>query len=44
MGELYYEKGSNLLKLEQSNKEEVADNMKTALFIFELTKNEKNYK
>ena len=41
LGELYYEKGSNLLKLEQSNKEEVADNMKTALFIFELTKNEK---
>ncbi|HHP1021877.1 TPA: hypothetical protein ACR3OR_005809, partial [Bacillus anthracis] len=34
LGELYYEKGSNLLKLEQSNKEEVADNMKTALFIF----------
>ncbi|KYZ67009.1 helix-turn-helix domain-containing protein [Bacillus sp. GZT] len=41
LGELYYEKGSNLLKFEQSNKEEVADNMKTALFIFELTKNEK---
>ncbi|HDR4901843.1 TPA: helix-turn-helix domain-containing protein [Bacillus cereus] len=41
LGELYYEKGSNLLKLEQSNKEEVADNMKTALFIFELTNNEK---
>ncbi|MEF7558171.1 helix-turn-helix domain-containing protein [Bacillus thuringiensis] len=41
LGELYYEKGSNLLKLEKSNKEEVADNMKTALFIFELTKNEK---
>lgn len=41
LGELYYEKGSNLLKLEQSNKEEVADNMKTALFIFELTKTKK---
>ncbi|MEF7657766.1 MULTISPECIES: helix-turn-helix domain-containing protein [Bacillus cereus group] len=41
LGELYYEKGSNLLKLEQFNKEEVADNMKKALFIFELTQNEK---
>ncbi|KOS29705.1 DNA-binding protein, partial [Bacillus anthracis] len=41
LGEQYYEKGSNLLKLEQSNKEEIADNMKTALFIFELTKKEK---
>ena len=41
LGELYYEKGSNLLKIEQFNKEEVADNMKKALFIFELTQNEK---
>ncbi|UOB80108.1 helix-turn-helix transcriptional regulator [Bacillus sp. ZJS3] len=41
LGELYYEKGSNLLKLEQFNKEEVTDNMKKALFIFELTQNEK---
>ncbi|NKW97307.1 helix-turn-helix domain-containing protein [Bacillus toyonensis] len=40
LGELYYGKGSNLLKLKQSNDENVANNMKTALFIFELTKNE----
>ncbi|MDF9451894.1 transcriptional regulator, partial [Bacillus toyonensis] len=40
LGELYYGKGSNLLKLNQSNDENVANNMKTALFIFELTKNE----
>ncbi|HGH1673564.1 helix-turn-helix domain-containing protein [Bacillus thuringiensis] len=40
LGELYYGKGSNLLKLKQSNDENVADNMKTALFIFKLTKNE----
>ncbi|MBE5109043.1 helix-turn-helix domain-containing protein [Bacillus thuringiensis] len=40
LGELYYGKGSNLLKLKQSNDENVANNMKKALFIFELTKNE----
>ncbi|XLP25614.1 helix-turn-helix domain-containing protein (plasmid) [Bacillus toyonensis] len=41
LGELYYGKGSNLLKLKQSNEEDVANNMKKSLFIFELTKNEK---
>ncbi|PHE94743.1 transcriptional regulator [Bacillus wiedmannii] len=44
LGELYYGKGSNLLKLKQSNDEIVANNMKTALFIFELTKNENKLK
>ncbi|MGQ8827187.1 helix-turn-helix domain-containing protein [Bacillus sp. NA_146.1] len=44
LGELYYGKGSNLLKLKQSNDENVANNMKTALFIFELTKNENKLK
>ncbi|MFU2030988.1 helix-turn-helix domain-containing protein [Bacillus wiedmannii] len=37
LGELYYGKSWNLLKLEQYNEEDVADNMKKALFIFELT-------
>ncbi|WHY30307.1 helix-turn-helix domain-containing protein [Bacillus wiedmannii] len=37
LGELYYGKAWNLLKLEQYNEEDVADNMKKALFIFELT-------
>ncbi|ASZ64769.1 helix-turn-helix domain-containing protein [Bacillus cereus] len=41
LGELYYGKGSNLLKLKQYNKEDVANNMQKSLFIFELTKNEK---
>ncbi|MDA2438189.1 helix-turn-helix domain-containing protein [Bacillus cereus] len=41
LGELYYGKGSNLLKLKQYNEEDVANNMKKSLFIFELTKNEK---
>ncbi|AIM33538.1 Transcriptional regulator, Xre [Bacillus thuringiensis serovar kurstaki str. YBT-1520] len=42
LGELYYGKGSNLLKLKQYNEEDVANNMRKSLFIFELTKNEKN--
>ncbi|KIQ77482.1 DNA-binding protein [Bacillus sp. L_1B0_8] len=41
LGELYYGHGWNLLKLKQYNKEDVDNNMKKALFIFELTKNEK---
>ncbi|WP_033715849.1 helix-turn-helix domain-containing protein [Bacillus mycoides] len=41
LGELYYGKGYNLLKLKQYNEEDVANNMKKSLFIFELTKNEK---
>ncbi|EMA7401385.1 helix-turn-helix domain-containing protein [Bacillus cereus] len=41
LGELYYGKGSNLLKLKQYNEEDVANNMRKSLFIFELTKNEK---
>ncbi|EPC8420074.1 MULTISPECIES: helix-turn-helix domain-containing protein [Bacillus cereus group] len=40
LGELYYGKAWNLLKLEQYNEEDVADNMKKALFIFELTEKE----
>ncbi|MFE9079724.1 helix-turn-helix domain-containing protein [Bacillus mobilis] len=40
LGELYYGKGWNLLKLKQYNEEDVADNMKKALFIFELTEKE----
>ncbi|MEH7025621.1 transcriptional regulator, partial [Bacillus wiedmannii] len=40
LGELYYGKSWNLLKLEQYNEEDVADNMKKALFIFELTEKE----
>ena len=40
LGELYYAKGYNLLKLEQSNEENVANNMEKALFIFELTEKE----
>ncbi|CAM4004930.1 helix-turn-helix domain-containing protein [Bacillus wiedmannii] len=40
LGELYYGKAWNLLKLEQYNQEDVADNMKKALFIFELTEKE----
>ncbi|OLR26221.1 helix-turn-helix domain-containing protein [Bacillus cereus] len=41
LGELYYGKGSNLLKLKQYSEEDVANNMQKSLFIFELTKNEK---
>ncbi|AHX17227.1 helix-turn-helix domain-containing protein [Bacillus bombysepticus] len=41
LGELYYGKGSNLLKLKQYNEEDVANNMRKSLFIFELTQNEK---
>ncbi|MGG1846301.1 helix-turn-helix domain-containing protein [Bacillus wiedmannii] len=40
LGELYYGKAWNLLKLEQYNEEDVADNMKKSLFIFELTEKE----
>ncbi|MFC9416216.1 helix-turn-helix domain-containing protein [Bacillus mobilis] len=40
LGELYYGKAWNLLKLTQYNEEDVADNMKKALFIFELTEKE----
>ncbi|HDX9651581.1 DNA-binding protein [Bacillus wiedmannii] len=40
LGELYYGKAWNLLKLKQYNEEDVADNMKKALFIFELTEKE----
>ncbi|WP_346817539.1 helix-turn-helix domain-containing protein [Bacillus paramobilis] len=40
LGELYYGKGWNLLRLEQYDEEDVADNMKKALFIFELTEKE----
>ncbi|HDR7708616.1 helix-turn-helix domain-containing protein [Bacillus cereus] len=40
LGELYYGKAWNLLKLKQPNEEDVANNMKKALFIFELTEKE----
>ncbi|PGB31742.1 helix-turn-helix domain-containing protein [Bacillus toyonensis] len=40
LGELYYGKGWNLLRLKQHNEEDVADIMKKALFIFELTEKE----
>ncbi|MRD39876.1 helix-turn-helix domain-containing protein [Bacillus thuringiensis] len=40
LGELYYLKASNLLKLKQPNEEAVVNNMKKALFIFELTEKE----
>ncbi|PFX35148.1 transcriptional regulator, partial [Bacillus toyonensis] len=40
LGELYYGKGWNLLRLKQNNEEDVADIMKKALFIFELTEKE----
>ncbi|MDA2166057.1 helix-turn-helix domain-containing protein [Bacillus cereus] len=40
LGELYYGKAWNMLKLKQCNEEDVADNMKKALFIFELTEKE----
>ena len=40
LGELYYGKAWNLLKIKQPNEEDVANNMKKALFIFELTEKE----
>ncbi|QIW22162.1 helix-turn-helix domain-containing protein [Bacillus thuringiensis] len=40
LGELHYGKAWNLLRLKQYNEENVADNMKKALFIFELTEKE----
>ncbi|HFU6606341.1 helix-turn-helix domain-containing protein [Bacillus cereus group sp. TH43LC] len=40
LGELYYGKAWNMLQLKQCNEEDVADNMKKALFIFELTEKE----
>ncbi|MGN5647976.1 helix-turn-helix domain-containing protein [Bacillus sp. Brlt_9] len=40
LGELYYLKGWNLLRLKEHNEEDVVDNMKKALFIFELTEKE----
>lgn len=40
LGELYYGKAWNLLRLKQLNEEAVANNMKKALFIFELTEKE----
>ncbi|EKS8365909.1 hypothetical protein QC456_002247, partial [Bacillus cereus] len=39
-GELYYLKGWNLLRFKQQNEEDIANNMKKALFIFELTEKE----
>ncbi|AVP44637.1 hypothetical protein P9G36_17630 [Bacillus cereus] len=38
--ELYYLKGWNLLRFKQQNEEDIANNMKKALFIFELTEKE----
>ncbi|MDA2216109.1 helix-turn-helix domain-containing protein [Bacillus albus] len=40
LGELYYLKGWNLLRIKEHNEEDVVDNMKKALFIFELTEKE----
>ncbi|MGE7635286.1 helix-turn-helix domain-containing protein [Bacillus paramycoides] len=40
LGELFYLKGQYLLKIKQHNKEDVVNNMKKALFIFELTEKE----
>ncbi|MEB8802728.1 helix-turn-helix domain-containing protein [Bacillus cereus] len=40
LGELYYLKGWNLLRFKQQNEEDIANNMKKALFIFELTEKE----
>ncbi|PFJ30953.1 transcriptional regulator [Bacillus cereus] len=40
LGELYYGKAWNLLKFKQYNEEDVDNNMKKALFIFELTEKE----
>ncbi|MDH4423553.1 MULTISPECIES: helix-turn-helix domain-containing protein [Bacillus] len=44
LGELYYGKAWNLLKLKQSNEKDIATNMEKALFIFELTENEDKLK
>lgn len=40
LGELYYGKAWNMLKQKQYNEEDIADYMKKALFIFELTEKE----
>ncbi|WP_439020415.1 helix-turn-helix domain-containing protein [Bacillus thuringiensis] len=40
LGELYYLKSQYLLKVKQHNEEDVLNNMKKALFIFELTEKE----
>ncbi|PGD04191.1 helix-turn-helix domain-containing protein [Bacillus toyonensis] len=40
LGELYYLKSQYLLKIKQHNEEEVVNNMKKALFIFELREKE----
>ncbi|PED92643.1 helix-turn-helix domain-containing protein [Bacillus toyonensis] len=40
LGELYYLKSQYLLKIKQHNKEDVVNNMKKALFIFELREKE----
>ncbi|HGH7173196.1 TPA: helix-turn-helix domain-containing protein [Bacillus wiedmannii] len=40
LGELYYLKGWNLLRIKEHNEEDIANNMKKALFIFELTEKE----
>ncbi|HDR4714654.1 TPA: hypothetical protein R3D77_003858 [Bacillus cereus] len=40
LGELYYLRGWNLLRFKQQNEEDIANNMKKALFIFELTEKE----
>ncbi|KAB2454511.1 helix-turn-helix domain-containing protein [Bacillus sp. CH126_4D] len=40
LGELYYLKGWNLLRLKEHNEEDIVSNMKKALFIFELTEKE----
>ncbi|PFN19233.1 hypothetical protein COJ57_30505 [Bacillus cereus] len=40
LGELYYLKGWNLLRFKQQNEEDIANNIKKALFIFELTEKE----
>ncbi|MGN4448068.1 helix-turn-helix domain-containing protein [Bacillus cereus group sp. MYBK79-1] len=40
LGELYYLKGWNLLRIKEHNEEDIVDNMKKALFIFELTEKE----
>ncbi|SLK19179.1 helix-turn-helix domain-containing protein [Bacillus toyonensis] len=40
LGELYYSKSQYLLKIKQHNEEDVVNNMKKALFIFELREKE----
>ncbi|XLP24377.1 tetratricopeptide repeat protein [Bacillus toyonensis] len=44
LGELYYGKAWNLLRLKQPNEEDITNNMKKALFIFELTEKEQYVK